>query len=236
MTVQYLGRKNVEETLAEVLDTESVTEKGGRVFHHPLHSGAHDPQAEGEDPDWLENLVADKLERLENLRKEKNWSEFIFLHERAFRPGVCAEVVAYRLVDPTVEPELIRAVWEDAQAVWSSAFAWIQIFGRMKPEHFNRTLDEEEQALRAALAERFTIYRGYDAAFGKAAQVSHSWTLDADTARKFAESNPRAQPEVVAATIEKSVAVGPLDHRGEREILVLDPWTYKARGQLEVQP
>jgi hypothetical protein len=240
--INYLNHRHPDDTVKEIVASVYTLDEGLRMSIHPLYHTVftHDQIPDDADEmikklhgmDWLKRHIEWKIEALDKARDADDWSAFIFLHERPYRCSVLDEVIAYQCVDVTKHPQLIREVWVDTENSYQHAQEWNRIFGSLKPADFNAALTDDEQAARALLPDVFPIYRGYDASHGKAAQVSFSWTLNKDRAQWFASRLDKDEPAVVEATIMKEFAVGPMDGRGEDEILLLDPWTYKNRNQL----
>lgn len=254
MSIHYLNLKSLDETLEDIRDSVHPLESGLKMSAHPLYHTLWTHEAldlEDKDPHgnpiggqawlrkiggqaWLRKHIEHKLGKLQWALGAEDWDTFIFLHERPYRASVCCELVSYKMFHPCMKPDLIRSVWVNTENAWQHSGTWDQIFGRMTPECFNEILDEDEQALRASLPDELTIWRGHDAQHGKAAQTSYSWTLDREKARWFAKRFSK-EPVVTEAQVKKEMAAGPFNDRGESEIILLNPWAYKNRGQLIIK-
>jgi hypothetical protein len=176
----------------------------------------------------------------EQNRHEKNWSGFIWNHERQFH------LKAFDEIAPELSDEeywkLLREVWTYAETIWRSNFAWLSALRglagvnlserlskspRQHPELFMTPADRDTLQ---QLPETFTIYRGY--VVGKNSD-GFSWTLDRSIAERLSKNgkgnnlfdeqlvNSDQETAVREKTAQKENIFAYTNARSEQEIILL---------------
>lgn len=222
----------LQRTLEEIHASVVELEPGFRMAQHPLyhtiwtHEDMDPPpgiSANTVGKKWLRDLIAHKLEALENASANGNWESYVFIHERPWRVRTLYYLLLSGKVPSDKVPELIMAVWTDTEYPHQAYGMWQEIFASTSVAALNGTLDARERALRRQLPEMPTLYRGVGEMRSEEAKRGFSWTLDRDKARWFAERFRKGAGAVVEITVPKAELVGPLQCRGEEEMLILDP-------------
>lgn len=149
---------------------------------------------------------------------EKNWNEYVFRHERAWRFDAF-QTIAHRLA-PTKFWDLLRSVWIDSDNIYESSDMWMMYWSSGQPHRYKAMSLDERKKL-ASLPEVFTIYRGTDR---RKAGRGLSWTLDIKRAKWFANrrsfgSNHR--PYLSTATVRRDKVLAYFTSRSENEIVIL---------------
>jgi len=116
---------------------------------------------------------------VDTARNEKNWSRFIFLHERPFRAEALESIDG---IPPKQFWPLVGEVWIDTESVRNDLEIWCTIWSRTDPDRV-LAMTAEERAQLAELPSKLTVWRGVS---HKDAVESLAWTLDRKIAVFFA--------------------------------------------------
>lgn len=170
------------------------------LFYHPGMNAMYNAQYKA------------KLEYIEKAKSSKNWSSFIWMHERPYRLEKFAEVEG-ELSDQEYW-ELLGNIWSDSENLWQygSVLGWF--INKDRPGR-DAMMDEKEKELLAKLPDEFTIYRGHQTKN----RLGYSWTLSYWRAKWFAERFGQKGQGVVRAKIKKEHVVAVLLGRNEFEIV-----------------
>ena len=172
---------------------EQTDIQGWKCFRHPLYICM--PYTESDmEKDHIIRGINYKLERLEKTNDAVQW---IFTHERPYR------LEAYLNLPLRFErtPEMLVDIWEDCEHPYINRDAWLMMFEEFDYEHTKSELPEE-----------FTVYRGGSYESGL------SWTLDRETANKFAMRD--GSKKIWTKTVKKSDVILYTDGRGEKEVIL----------------
>ena len=120
-----------------------------------------------------------RLSAVDTARNEKNWSRFIFLHERPFRAEALESIDG---IPPKQFWPLVGEVWIDTESVRNDLEIWCTIWSRTDPDRV-LAMTAEERAQLAELPSKLTVWRGVS---HKDAVESLAWTLDRKIAVFFA--------------------------------------------------
>lgn len=213
---------DIEEVLdkEEALDDELVRHSAeypqiGFCIKHPLvFSIMHHPQMNA----LVNQQFRHKKAAAEKALAEKNWMQWVGLHERPYR------LTALMEVEDQIESEedfwpIARWVWCDSENLHEMESIWIEIF-KDRP-HTDLMMDVEDKDTFDALEDQVTIFRGFNS-FDRESGLS--WTLDREKAEWFAHRRTRPgliNPHVATATIERDSIIAYLGFRGESEVIAL---------------
>lgn len=163
-----------------------------------------------------------KLAARDDARQEKNWSSFVFLHERPHRLDALMEIHE-EIEDDKDFWELVGGVWTDSENIWQNYAEWEELLSQERPGREFLMTDEEREKL-AALPEEITIYRGYTFVEDDHDGIEgFSWTLDKQRAAWFSTRLARDHETtmVATATVSKADVIAHFLGRGEEEIVAL---------------
>ncbi len=190
---------------------------GLRFFKHPLYNTLYMP------PDAFTTLaiptpdeaVAYKIERINEARKEKNASRFVFTHERPWRFQALLDAKPWTSREEWMS--VAGEVWVDTESPHVNRALWrSEVFGQ--PDAY-LTMDEDEREFWGKLPTIVTAYRG---ARIKRAVHGLSWTLNEDKARWYARrfSTAKRLGVVVQATVHKHDIAAVFLGRNEEEVIL----------------
>lgn len=160
-----------------------------------------------------------KQKAVRKAMREHNWSQVIWLHERAFRWQALRGI--RRKVGHRQYWELLGMVWVDSENIWQNLDIVPGMLTAQRPGR-RYIMSPEEQAALAAMPAVLTVYRGYTDPRGT--RLGWSWTLDRDKAAWFAKrlASSDEEPVVVTGTVSRDKVIAYFTGRGESEI-VTDP-------------
>ena len=188
--------------------TESVV---GTMVHHPLLVSFFPEGME----DSLNEAYAFKRKRVEEALAEKNYRNFVFTYERAYRVDAFMDI-ADRLTQQE-HWSLFSDVWTDSENIHESMETWLELLYGFQDDP-QLMMGEEDRQHYDALPDEFTIYRG------GVDDTGLSWTLDRELALWFA-NRFKKDHEVFERKIQKKEALAYLSDRSEQEIIYSpDPW------------
>jgi hypothetical protein len=224
---------DVNVLIDEITDSVQTLDNGLKMSFHPLYQTiwTHEelvpddklPVMEGFGKDWLRRYIQHKLDDLQSFAETESWDSFVFSHERPYRVSVLHKLVKDKMLDLKKEGQLLLDIWIDTEMPKQCKREWEELFTHTSTNLLNIYLDYEENQLRKTLSNPVTIYRGVDMKDGEEGALGFSWTLDVIKADWFAKRFSTKKPMVLKATCAKEYLVGPLQGRGESEMLVLNP-------------
>lgn len=181
----------------------------GKCLRHPLVYGLfYTPQMNAM---YNEQYKA-KTEYIQRSLKEKNFSSYIWMHERPYRLEKFTEI-ADDLSD-TEYWELLGSIWSDSENLWQYA-PWLRhLLNSPRPGRENMMDDSEREFLKT-LPDEFVVYRGHQVVN----RLGYSWTLSYYRAKWFAQRFEKKKVGVVAGTVKKKDVVAVLLGRNEFEIV-----------------
>lgn len=154
-----------------------------------------------------------KLEYIERAKTQKNWSNYIWIHERPYRLDRFSEIES-ELSDQEYW-ELLGSIWSDSENLWQYGDSLGWLINRDRPGR-EFMMDEHEKEFLAKLPDEFTIYRGHQTKN----RLGYSWTLSYWQAKWFSKRFNQKGQGVVKAKIKKEHVVAALLGRNEFEIVV----------------
>ena len=150
-----------------------------------------------------------KTEAVEEAREKKDWSGFVWLHERPFRFTALLEALGTGYWDAEnlteADRELVEMVWTDAEFPSVNRDYWLPLFEAMPRDSL------------AGLPKTLTIYRGTS----PDDETGISWTTDKAIAEFFA-NRFKDDGVVLEREIARSEALFYTEGRGESEV-IFDP-------------
>jgi hypothetical protein len=192
-------------------------------------------------PLMIDHYVSlDRVERVNDQYRHKkaaaaeasrngNWLEYIFLHERPYRPR-CLEDVLPDVNNAALASELVAEVWIDSENVSQNQRVWRSVW-RMLPQPW-ATMTQDEQKEFAALPDRFSIFRGY--ALPRGTALGLSWTLDRGRAEWFARRFAGEHHFVAVGIVRKKDVLAFFSRRDEHEIVVFPKVVDIVEREIEV--
>jgi hypothetical protein len=186
------------------------------ILSHPLV--IHVPYSK-EMNKWINKQYAQKQASLAKAIEKKNWSSFVFIHERPYRIDALEEVLFnYEAEDPETVWDLIGHVWIDSENIYQALDRWKDIWELNVPKRARWVMDPTERKTFNALPREMTIYRGI--AHRQAAE-GMSWTLDRDRAIWFAKrfASENRTPMLATGTVRQKDVLAHFLGRNEQEIV-----------------
>lgn len=171
----------------------------------------------------LNEQLKQKTKLADKARSEKQWSQYVFLHERPWRTHAFFEV-REEMMDAAYW-DLLGQIWIDSENIFQERVQWWELLTspRLHREKFSDT------PMREALAKQpdpVPIYRGTTSIEETGSYLGYSWTLDKSKAAWFATRFMRDEeefghPVVVSGTVEKKCIIGFFGNRNEAEVVVM---------------
>lgn len=183
----------------------------GKVIKHPLvFSIMHNELMNA----MVNERLKAKTQAAEEALAKRDYSSFIFLHERPYRFE--AFVRAMDKMKDKEYWELLGDAWVDSENLWQNLPRWKKLLQstRKGREFF---MQEEERNFLNSLPETVKIFRGYIPSKNKGGL---SYTLNEEKAHWFA-NRFGGKGEVHVRTIKKSKIFAYLSRRDEDEIIAL---------------
>jgi ADP-ribose pyrophosphatase YjhB (NUDIX family)/predicted ABC-type ATPase/transposase len=167
-------------------------------------------------PGMINQQYRQKLEAVGEARKSKNWSSYIYLHERPYRLDAFMDVKDE--MDDKDYWSLLSDIWVDSENIWQNKDLWKSALSSKRPGKSNMMKKDELDEL-DSLPDKIKIYRGYIK--GKN-QNGLSWTTDKAKATWFSGRLARGneKPLVAEATVNKKDVVAYFTRRGESEVVL----------------
>jgi hypothetical protein len=188
----------------------------GQCIKHPLvFSVPHTEQMNA----YCNAQLKQKLEMLKEYEEKKEWSGYIFCHERPYRFEAFFKLAMNRADDIPDEQywKLLASCWIDTENMWQVEpyVRALVTSHRPKKECF---MDEEDHKFFDKLPDEFLIYRGHQ----KPNRNGVSWTLSYWRAKWFAQRfEHKGVGKVSYARCKKEDVIGFLGGRGEYEVAIL---------------
>jgi hypothetical protein len=182
----------------------------GLMVNHPL------VQRPSVDPDYAAQAnwcYSQKLDAIAEAIEKRDWSSYIWLHERPYRLDAFIEIAD--ALSPKDFWTRLSDVWTDSENIWQYIDDWRALWNEERPSK-HHAMDASERKAFKRLSSEIVIYRGV--------REDHtvngmSWTLDRDKAIWFAARN--SGPHVLlTARAKKADAHALLLGRKENEIVI----------------
>jgi hypothetical protein len=200
---QYLNVELNPELERFVVDTEI-----GKFIKHPLVFA----------PLGLPALANQMLEQKHNqLRKAldtKNFSLYIFLHERPYRVSAFKDI-EHQLTDENYW-KLLSRMWTDTENSYQDLSTWKNLFKSKRNQRHNLMTEDELDTMKS-LDDIVTIFRG---CVENLNEDGLSWTLDRDRAEWFANRFDE-KGIVIERTVSREEIVAYFNARGEEELIII---------------
>lgn len=198
-----------EKMRAEALDPELeewVTDGPlGRFLNHPL---VQDMMVDAL-PGMANRQFLHKKKMVEEARAAKDWSRYIFIHERPYRAEKLYEL---HTDGEKLSKSVYTEAWLDSENIWQNREEWDEMLTDLREK--KKTLGESL----SKLPETVTVYRGAN----QKNKQGLSWSLDKEKAKWFSTrfQRPGERALVVKAKVSKDQIAGYITSRGESEIVI----------------
>jgi hypothetical protein len=182
------------------------------ALKHPLVFGV--PYTSGMNFLYNQQFEA-KTQALKDSISEKNWSTYIFMHERPHRfdafEAVCDQL------DGQEYWSLLSEIWSDSENLWQIGYGRIKKILSRHLEHRDHFMDEDEKDFLQQLPDQIRVFRGHQ----NKNQKGFSWTISHTTAAWFGNRFVKSgQGKVSEGLVSKADIVGIVLGRSEMEIVV----------------
>ncbi|MDE2095761.1 MAG: hypothetical protein KGL39_00770 [Patescibacteria group bacterium] len=155
-----------------------------------------------------------KKQALIEAKKDKEWSSYVFLHERPYRFQAFSKI-QNNLTDVDYW-DLLGGIWTDSENLWQiPQLSQLLECSRPKQEHF---MDQTERQFLNDLPDEFVVYRGHQGRNRR----GWSWSLSAGKAAWFVRrfAGIYRDGKVARGLVKKEDVIGFLNGRHEFEIVV----------------
>jgi hypothetical protein len=191
-------------------------ESGGvPMIRHPLiysifHSDFQNAQVNTHF-EWKKKEVA-------KARREKNWNNYIFLHERPYRLNAFLDIE--KKLTGNEYWKMLGEIWTDSENIYQNLFLWKKLLGANRKGRCY-FMDEDDREKFRALPNEIVVYRGCE----PRNRDGLSYTTDRAKAEWFSRRlNKRGDDIVIEKLIKKADAFAFLGGRGENEIVLKPKW------------
>jgi hypothetical protein len=205
----------------ELADCLYHTDFMGPVLKHPLVFGI--PYSVFQNPRYNYGLQW-KKDCLEKYARERDYSGFIYAHERPYRLDAVQHIIADLPVNAHEVWNCARIAWTDSENIYQNEYEWRTIFEDWMDdcrESFMTADDVIEWAMLPD-SEPIPVYRGF-CVDGR--EQGMSWTTDKIRAKffakRFAERGIQGAARLAVGKVMKSDCIGYLNERNESEVVVL---------------
>lgn len=158
-----------------------------------------------------------KKQAVRKARTEREWSSYVFLHERPFRLNAFLDIEPMVREEPDQYWELLGEIWVDSENIWQNKEAWRYFLESGPEEGREMFMSEEDRLTFHSLPEKFKVYRGYIPRRNKS---GFSYTMDRDKAEWFA--NRFGNGVVLERIVSKEDVFAYKNDRNEQEIIILN--------------
>jgi len=184
------------------------------VLQHPLvYSVPHSPMFNAH----MNRMYENKKKAVAEAIAEGKWSQYISLHERAWRLNALLEIRGS--MNDVSYWEEVGDVWTDSENIYQNIDDWRDIWDEDRPERQN-CMNAKERVRLSKLSKTLKVYRG----------VCHeesihglSWTTDINTAKWFARRFARPKeglfPTLVTGSVNREDVLACFLGRNENEIV-----------------
>lgn len=203
MLKQYSNVELHPELQKFVVDTEI-----GKYIKHPL---VFSPLVL---PGLANQMLEQKYKQLREALDTKNFSRYVFLHERPYRLSAFKDI-KHQLTDEDYW-KLLSSIWTDTENSHQDLGTWKNLFKSKRNQRHN-LMTEEELKTMESLDDTVTIFRG---CVENLNEDGLSWTLDRERAEWFANRFDQ-KGIVIEKAIGKEKIVAYFSGRGEQEIIVI---------------
>lgn len=155
-----------------------------------------------------------KSERVKEVLAQKDYSGYVFWHERAYRISKFVEIME-ELSDKEYW-SILGAIWTDSENIWQFSDLIEELLASERPGR-EAMMDGYESETLDRLPDEFMVYRGHQ----DINQHGYSWTLSFWMAHWMAGRYRPKKQGVLSAKISKEHVVALLLGRSEAEIVCL---------------
>ena len=206
----------------------------GQMIHHPLIIEIMYHESRNR---MINLQYKHKTDRLEQARRERDWTTYVFLHERPYRFDAFCEIhdaAGFWANDPINDREfwkLVSSIWIDSENIHQHLVEWIGIWSSDR-EFRETVMDEDDIEAFTKLPESFPIWRG---AGHRRVAEGLSWTTDKAKAtwfaHRFASSRRHDAAFLAQGVVHRGDVLAYFIGRNESEIVVLPDKVQSVRVQ-----
>lgn len=184
-----------------------------QMLRHPLvYSVPYHPQLNA----IINKQYKQKKNAVEEAKRDKKFSSYIFLHERPYRINAFSDMS--KLMNDKEYYETLSHIWIDSENIYQNKDLWKSLMkekDRVRAKrHF---MSKEDQKYFDSLPDIITVYRGYDPGKNK---VGFSYSLSEEKAEWFAKRFNK-NGMVVKRKISKLKIFAYTNSRNEQEIIIV---------------
>ncbi len=233
--------KQVTAMVEEIKATADPERLG--MYFHPLYEGFPLPDLSSDNlpEDFrqfaIENIIRHKMEGKQQAKDKGDWEHIIWVFtERPFRLDVLYQYLRFEeFGSHTLElAKLVLNVWTDCEGPYMNEDIWRELFeGYVMPWQLE-VLDAQAQEHRNKLSQNpsclVQCWRGASGIPADKVGEGLSWTLDRLRAEWFAlrwaDKTEGRVPRLARCLVPLAATIGPLDNRGEDEMIIPDPKSF----------
>ena len=173
------------------------------------------------------DLLKQKIEQIDRAIAERNWSQYIWLHERPHRIQALDDL--YPQIPDADFWALFGDVYTDSENIHQNhdtVERWLDTPVISK----NTIMHDDELEEFYKLPAVVTVYRGYNLDSNIETPADWSWSLSADTAEWFA-NRFGCKGVVIKGTVQRNRIIALFNRRSEQEVLV---WAHDVEDKEEI--
>jgi hypothetical protein len=156
-----------------------------------------------------------KVQETQRALKQRNWTKYVWLHERPYRIDAFIEV-ADKMSDRNYW-EHLACIWADTENGWQNLSEWQRLFDSDRPER-RYLMDTYDFQAYSNLPDMVTVYRGCQK---NQNENGLSWTFDKEKAQFFATRLGK-KGIVLEKSVNKNQIVAVLLGRNEQEVIITE--------------
>lgn len=200
----------VEDLCQELQEYYEEMKGGWPCVRHPLlFNVPHFPQMNA----LLNYQLAYLKGRVEDLKKEKKFDQFIWMHQRPYR-FEALQAIEDQIPRREFWP-LFGSLWTDSENLWQQRL-YLDAVLRTRDPLSRMMMRIQDRRRLAELPETLSVCRGHQ----RYNKEGFSWTLDIDRAKWFATRYGQ-KGSVTYGQVHKGNVVALLGNRGEDEVVCL---------------
>lgn len=185
----------------------------GQVLKHPLVNDIlYSPVRNAE----FNHRLSLKKKALEEAERERDFSSYIFVHERPWRFDALCNILTTCELVPKEAAKLVFSVWIDSENIHENLEGWKELISKNRSLLFG-AMSSSDRLYFDGLPDNFEIYRGCS----ERNKNGISWTLDEAKAKWFSRRGGGKKPLVLKKNIFKKDVAFFTDQRGEKEVVCL---------------
>ena len=183
------------------------------MIQHPLvYSIMHSEQLNA----LVNKQYEQKLKSIEEAIKEKDYTSYIWLHERPYRLQAFVSVLDN--ITPKEYWEGLSSIWTDSENIWQNKKIWKGLLSLSEKQDTKHLfMSESDLKTYNELPNEFKVYRGY---IIDQNENGFSYTLNKEKAEWFSKRFHK-NGSVLERTVKKEDIFAYTNERGEQEVIIL---------------